>query len=142
MKSYLYASIVIGALLTNPAAAATKCVALGSSTTCTTNSSTGNGADWSATCNTNGTSVPVRGIAFCSNQSASGSGQSTITVSNDASKNTVCYCRVISPVVSQWVAADAYSSGATCLTRCQLYCGSQLQNTASFRNSLLSNFSD
>ena len=66
----LFTLTALGAILTAPAMAVQKCVALDASTTTCTSTPTTCKADWSATCTTNGTRVPIKGIAMCSNQAA------------------------------------------------------------------------
>ena len=140
MKTNLYAGIMVGALLAGPAAAVTKCVALDSSTTCA-GSAVGNSADWSATCTTGNTGIPIQGIAFCSNQQDGGPSakSSTITVSSISSENSNCWCKMVSPAVSSWVSIGRFSG---CEYDCSRYCLFSTQDNSVFRSALFSDLSD
>ncbi|MBO8407371.1 MAG: hypothetical protein IAC77_02825, partial [Proteobacteria bacterium] len=63
-KLFLIAGAMLCAITTTGAHAVTKCVALNSSTTCSTsNQSLYTGyTDWASTCTTNGVSTPISGI--------------------------------------------------------------------------------
>lgn len=129
-------------LLANPAAAVTKCVALGASTTCT---GTGgyNSVDWSATCTTGGVSTNIQGIAFCSNKGGSTfSKSSTITMSSTVTENSKCWCKMLSPAVSSWVVADTPPSAGDCADTCASFCATYVGNTSAFRSALFSDLSD
>ena len=130
----------VGVILTAPAIAVQKCVALDSSTTtCTSTSAYGN-ADWSATCTTNGTSVPIKGIAMCSNQKTDaryGTSDAITTVSTVADTSNVnCWCKMVEPAVSSWVFLVADSSAGSCVIRCSLYCASNAGGDAALRSAL------
>ncbi len=109
------------------AKAATKCVALNSSTTCTSSPSTGS-LDWSATCTTDGNSVAISGIAGCSSQngSAIGTKSDTISTSSTTEDNMYCWCKMTSPAVSSWVFNYVYGSAANCAYECAKFCAAGL----------------
>ncbi|MBE6460223.1 MAG: hypothetical protein E7009_04575 [Alphaproteobacteria bacterium] len=116
----------VGAILTAPAFAVQKCVALdASTTTCTSTQAYGN-ADWSTTCTTNGTSVPIKGIAMCSNQAADaqyGTSDAIKTVSGTTDTTNVnCWCKMVEPAVSSWVLIYTYTSAGYCAFNCSYNC--------------------
>ena len=130
----------LGAILAAPAFAVQKCVALDASTTTCTSTPTSNNADWSTTCKTNGTSVPIKGIAMCSNQAADaryGTSDAITTISSQSDTTNVnCWCKMVEPAVSSWVFLVADSSAGSCVTRCSLYCASNAGGDAAFRSAL------
>ncbi|MBR2393107.1 MAG: hypothetical protein IKB05_01300 [Alphaproteobacteria bacterium] len=130
----------IGAILATPATAVQKCVALdASSTTCTSTPTAGN-ADWSATCTTNGTSVPIKGIAMCSNQKADatyGTSDAITTVSDSSdTTNKYCWCKMVEPAVSSWVYLGAVSSASFCVYSCSYSCAYYAQSVSECRSAL------
>ncbi len=134
------------AIVTLPANAVQKCVALTSSTTC--ESSTGGimvtatygVPDWSGSC-TNG--ISISGIANCGSQSASvGTTKTTIQISTTSTNNKYCWCKMISPAVSPWVYRHVYADYATCLKQCNQLCATSLYNTPAYTNAMYSNMSD
>ena len=149
MKNIVMLSAIL-AVVSVPAAAVQKCVALGSGTTaCAGGLSrppTGK-LDWSLTCTTNSKSVAVSGIGVCS--SVSGRTNSPVSslastcisssscpVSGDA---VYCYCRMVSPALSQWVAIElAFNSESLCLQNCAATCYQYLIDDQSVRTALFS----
>ncbi len=128
------------AILSAPAMAVQKCVALDSSTTtCTPTSAFGN-ANWSATCTTNGTRVPIKGIAMCSNQAAGaqyGTSDAITTVSSASDTNNVnCWCKMVEPAVSSWVFISARVSAGFCEFYCSGNCATSAQSDSAFRSAL------
>ena len=141
MKRSIFILLGMG-ILTGGAHAVQKCVALDSSTTtCTSTPSTGD-ADWSATCTTNGTSVPIKGIAMCSNQAADaqfGTSDAITTVSSTSDTTNVnCWCKMVEPAVSSWVSLYAYASAGTCAYHCSSICAYRAQGNSAFRSALFS----
>ncbi len=139
MKKLLIITAV-GAILTAPAMAAQKCVALdASTTTCTSTVASGN-ADWSATCKTNGTSVPIKGIAMCSNQAADaqfGTSDAITTISSTTDTTNVnCWCKMVEPAVSSWVFILASASAGSCANSCSTYCAYYARSSSAFRSAL------
>ena len=129
----------VGTLLAAPAIAVQKCVALdASTTTCTSTAAPGN-ADWSATCTTNGTSVPIKGIAMCSNQAADaqfGTSDAITTISNSSDTTNVnCWCKMVEPAVSSWV-FFAGSSAGNCAYNCSNFCALYARSNSAFRSAL------
>ena len=130
----------VGTLLAAPAIAVQKCVALdASTTTCTSTAAPGN-ADWSATCTTNGTSVPIKGIAMCSNQAADaqfGTSDAITTISNSSDTTNVnCWCKMVEPAVSSWGLVYAGTSAGGCAYLCSARCALAAQNGSEFRSAL------
>ena len=130
----------VGAILAAPAMAVQKCVALdASTTTCTSTAASGN-ADWSATCTTNGTSVPIKGIAMCSNQAADatyGTSDAIKTVSGTTDTTNVnCWCKMVEPAVSSWVFLNAYTSAGVCANGCSYICANRALIYSGFRSAL------
>ena len=146
MKSKI---IITGAILcaitTTGAQAVTKCVALNSSTTCTSNSNSYyNKTDWAATCTTNGVSTPISGIGICSStkdasQFATATELDTSSTSDD---NTHCWCKMTSPAVSRWVFDRSYSLAGNCARPCAYRCAYLVQSNASFRSAMFGSLSD
>ena len=131
---------VVGVMLVMPATAVQKCVALDASTTTCTSTSTAGNADWSATCITNDTSVPFKGIAMCSNQKADavyGTSDAITTVSGTTDTTNVnCWCKMVEPAVSSWVFSHAYTSAGWCAHACSGNCASSAQTYSAFRSAL------
>ncbi len=126
------------------AQAATKCVALTSSTTCTSSPAAGK-LDWSANCTTGSTSVAISGIAGCSSQNGSsvGTKSDSITTSSTSDDNKYCWCKMTSPAVSSWVFNhDDAGSAGDCANRCAYYCAYFVQILADFRSALFSLLGD
>ena len=130
MKKHLILVGVITTVLTTTGAhAVTKCVALGSSTTCEANYGLyQNHPDWSAICTTNGVSTPIKGIGVCSStKGASAYATATeLEMSSAADNNKYCWCRMISPVVSHWISATSFASNDECSQNCAYECGDRI----------------
>ena len=150
MKNIVMLSAIL-AVVSVPAAAVQKCVALGSGTTCEapgglSRPPTGK-ADWSLTCRTNSTSVTVKGIGVCSPVSGTTSSPvDSLTTSTCISSSSCpagdavyCYCRMVSPALSQWVALQmAFASESTCLQNCASTCYQSLIDDRAVRTALFS----
>ena len=129
-------------ILTGGAHAVQKCVALDASTTTCTSTPTAGKADWSATCTTDGTSVPIKGIAMCSNQAADaqlGTSDAITTVSGSSdTTNLNCWCKMVEPAVSSWVFVYAYTSAGGCAYYCAYLCAFYARGNSAFRSALFS----
>ena len=138
----ILAGAVLCAITTTGAQAVTKCVALNSSTTCTSDyNQYQNQTDWAATCTTNGVSTPISGIGICS--STQGSGHRTATELDTSSTNKGnCWCKMTSPAVTLWVLHASLPSPAYCAQNCASACASAVQFNADFRSALFGNLSD
>ena len=132
----------VGAILAAPAVAVQKCVALDSSTaTCTPTVQRAGYADWTATCTTEETSVPIAGVAICSNL-AGADGDTTTnplkTVSSGTDTSNVhCWCKMVEPAVSSWVYASTSTSAPLCTSSCSLYCATHILSTPEYRSAML-----
>ena len=140
----ILAGAIFCAMVAAPAHAVTKCVALNSSTTCTSSYSQYQGhTDWAATCTTNGVSTPISGIGICS--STQGSKYQTATeldTSSTADDNKYCWCRMISPAVSRWVFYHSTASSGFCAQGCARDCASGVRLNAAFGSALFGSLSD
>ena len=151
MKNIVMLSVIL-AVVSVPAAAVQKCVALGSGTTCTapgglSKPPTGK-TDWELTCATNSKSVTVKGIGVCA--SVLGPTSSPVnslftskcfsTGSCPASGDAVnCWCRMVSPALSQWVHSGVkYRSEAQCMYGCAAACYQYIINEQILRTALFS----
>ena len=143
MKKYLLITGLICAATIPPATAVTKCVNFGNvDNKCSSYTTTG-GADWSGVCG----GTPVRGISMCSSTSGSTKGTTAgqIARSNTDTNNKYCWCRMISPAISQWVFAEAHTNNKYCLMDCNSVCMQSMYSWSyeDVRKSLLSgNLSD
>ena len=139
----------VGTILTMPAMAVKKCVALDASvTTCTATTSVQGKGDWSATCTTDGKTVTIEGVGMCSAYLA-GSGEngysngSITTLSSTSSvSNKRCWCKMIKPAVSYWVYVSEYTNASTCAYYCADECRIRARSNSEFRSVMFSNLSD
>ena len=133
-------------LIAQTAYAATKCVPLNSSTTCTTDSSAAalNKSDWSTTCTTNGKTVTVKGVAavfpFSSSSMKFNTRYDSLTAVSSGSG--MCACKMISPAISGWVFAQTNdwlipNEAGFCANICI-----SAFDSSSYRSALFSNLSD
>lgn len=150
MKNIVMLSAIL-AVVSVPAAAVQKCVALGSDTTCAapgklSQPPTGK-ADWELTCTTNRESVTVKGIGVCSAQRGTTSSPVDLLPTSTcisagscpAGDAVYCYCRMVSPALSQWVAIQmAFASESTCLQNCASTCYQYLIDDRAVRTALFS----
>ena len=156
MKNIVMLSAIL-AVVSVPAAAVQKCVALGSGTTCTATGGLSRPptglADWELTCTTNRESVTVKGIGVC----AATRGEAgalhdslrittcTSTVGCPADGQAInCWCRMLSPALSQWMHSGlTFRSEYECMYNCAAECyqyiiNEQILRTALFSTSTLS----
>ena len=155
MKNIVMLSAIL-AVVSVPAAAVQKCVALGSGRTCTapggvSRPPTGK-ADWSLTCRTNSTSVTVNGIGVCAGQVGNSTPLDSLTISTCFSTGSCpaegeavnCWCRMLSPALSQWMHSGlAHTTEYDCMYNCAAECyqyiiNEQILRTALFSTSTLS----
>ena len=141
MKKHLLIAGLICVATIPPASAVTKCVKQPSSSQVFSDViGIVRQSDWFATYD----GVQIHGIGFCGSQYGVSVGQTTDTVktssSNDANK--YCWCRMISPAVSQWVFYSEYESHRVCASDCAQYCAYYGLTFAAFRSALFSNLSD
>ena len=146
MKSkILITGAILCAITTTGAHAVTKCVALNSSTTCTSNYSAYQyHTDWVATCTTNGVSTPISGIGICSSTSGSSTGQTAteLDTSSTTDDNKYCWCKMTSPAVSRWVFPNVQAAADYCAQNCAFHCAHNVRSSAAFRSAMFSSLSD
>lgn len=149
MKSkILITGAVLCAITATGAQAVTKCVALNSSTTCTSNNTDYQyHTDWAATCTTNGVSTPISGIGICSStQGSVGQTATELDTSSTSDDNKYCWCKMTSPAVSRWVFFSSPPSAGMCAQHCADGCAygcvSDVQFFADFRSALFGSLSD
>ena len=144
-KQFLLAGAMLCAITTTGAHAVTKCAALNSSTTCTSDYEQYQGhTDWAATCTTNGVSTPISGIGRCSStKGASEYATATeLDTPSTADANKYCWCKMIIPSVSRWVSAAPYATAGSCARYCASSCAAYVQSFAAFRSALFGSLSD
>ena len=150
MKKHLILAGVLSVAIvqSQPAMAVTKCVALDSSTTCTSDYSQYQyHTDWAATCTTNGVSTPISGIGICSSTSESSIGQTAteLDTSHIPDENMYCWCKMTSPAVSRWVFPQIWSpyvSASDCAMLCAYSCAGNVIDDASFVFAMFNSLSD
>ncbi len=144
-KQIIIIAGLVSVIMTPPASAVTKCVALNSSTTCTSDDTQYRGhTDWAATCTTNGVSTPISGIGICSStEGASRHATATeLDMSSTVDENLNCWCKMTSPAVSRWVFLVSSSSAGDCAMGCAFSCAFNARVIASFRSTLFGSLSD
>ena len=147
MKKHLILAGVfsVAIIQSQPAMAVTKCVALNSSTTCSSNPEY-NKIDWSATCTTYGISTQVKGIAICSNTAGTTPNATTteLEISSTVDDNKYCWCKMTTPAVSRWVFNNStYMSASDCAQTCAYYCLlNGIQRYPAFRSAMFGSLSD
>ena len=148
MKKQIIIAGLVSVIMTPPASAVTKCVALNSSTTCTSNyDSYYNKTDWAATCTTNGVITPISGIGICSSTSGDSIGQTAteLDTSFPEDENMHCWCKMTSPAVSRWVFPQLWSatvSANECSLLCAYSCAANVLTDASFMLAMFNSLSD
>ena len=142
-KQFLIAGAMLCAITTTGAHAVTKCVALNSSTECTSEDYY-NRTDWVAMCTTNGVSTPIIGIGICSStEGASEYATATeLDTSSTIDDNRYCWCKMTSPAVSRWVFNRSYETAGSCAWYCANYCAGSAQYSATHRRSMFGSLSD
>ena len=143
-KQIIIIAGLVSVIMTPPALAVTKCVALNSNTTCTYKNPGDNVAGWTSTCTTNGVNTPISGIGICSSTTGESYGETAteLDISSTADNNTYCWCKMTSPAVSRWVSPNSYTPADVCAMQCASTCASAVRNSAAFRSALFSSLSD
>ena len=144
-KQFLLAGAMLCAITTTGAHAVTKCVALNSSTTCTSDFEQYQyRTDWAATCTTNGVSTLISGIGICSStKGASLHATATeLDTSSTSDDNKYCWCKMTSPAVSRWVFRGTFGTAGVCARDCARTCAYGVWNVAACRSALFGSFSD
>ena len=118
---YLFILFILGTFVGNANAAMTKCVKFNSSSTCTrTSTPSDHQTEFSLTCN----GVTIKGVGL----TAAGKPSSwstpvdkVYTATATSSGFTYCYCKILSPAVSQWMPiyrSNGLSYGYSCPNIC------------------------
>lgn len=138
----LFTITTMAILIISPAKSVTKCVALGTSTTCSGEYEQ-NTLDWHATCRTNGISdIPISGVAGCSSQAGFvGTTYPTITGSGETDANHHCWCKMVSPAVSEWTYNTDLGTSDACAESCAADCAGAF-GMSEFKNAMFSSLSD
>ena len=138
---FLFGAIIA---LCPPAYATTvKCVRLDINNTgkiCYDGSSSG--VHWSIHCSSSSTGVTMSGVAICSSSNIGTAGRSLEFIPTHSSYNALknCFCRMLTPVVSWWVASGNFgSTNASCIRDCANYCIEAIKNKPEVRNALFTN---
>lgn len=138
----------VGALLTAPAIAVQKCVALDSSTTtCTNIEAESLYREWKLTCTTNGITVPIEGTSSCYTTVMLNVGGIKDDLKTQYSENGTydkyCFCQMIRPLASSWVLAyRTYTMSENCRAGCAKKCAETFSGNATFRSAMISTLSD
>ena len=142
MKNIVMLSAIL-AVVSVPAAAVQKCVALGSGTTCAATGKhsrppTGK-ADRALPFTPSGTPVTVE-MGTTSSPVDSLTTSTCLTGQCPAEGNAkYCYCRMVSPALSQWVGLQmGFASESTCLQNCASTCHQYLIDDRAVRTALFS----
>ena len=123
------------AILTAPASAVQKCVALDVGASCRADSVDSGGIYWDMTCNPE-TSNPVYvgGIGVCAQDLGYGdydvlSDDEFRVVSTDATSVNLksCWCRVLTPFVSKWILSYTYTASLQCAKYCAQQCAGDIE---------------
>lgn len=138
----LFTITALAILIISPAKSVTKCVALGASTSCS-GEYTQQTLNWKANCWANGISdFPISGVAGCSSQSGfMGTTYPTITGSGETDANHHCWCKMVSPAVSEWTYSTDLGTSDACAESCAADCAGSLSMPA-FKNAMFSSLSD
>ena len=145
MKKYLLIAGAFCMVAIPPAAAVVKCVALKpGETTCRGPSLSPGTAEWTTTCTTNGTNVPVSGIIGCSSVRGSYVGATVDELPTDvrADETVYCWCKMTSPAVSKWTYRTSWSDAENCLNYCAPNCANAFWTTDGFSDGMFSSLYD
>lgn len=123
-------------------ASVSKCTALrDNSSSCTFGS--GSGLDWTGTCTTAGVSTSLKGIGICVATAGSFANNTTsdeLSFSSTLDDNKYCWCRLVVPLVSSWVArGQGGRTYSECAMNCASGCAIDFRTNSSLKNALLGN---
>lgn len=127
--------------------AAIKCVAMGTGSSCSADSTEQSQSDWGGVCN----GVAVHGVSVCGGwfEGRDLNGvlhKESIHFDSSPAGNTSCFCKLVQPVVSRWVFAEEFkdeggeASGYRCTKYCAATCAGKMANkgaNAAFFNTLM-----
>lgn len=147
MNKFILVSVFAIAMIAgNAYSAVQKCVALDSTTTCTSAPNPyDRHADWGASCTTGSTTTAIKGIALCSDQNGQTQSSTSATISlGTAVDNKYCWCKMESPAVSLWVYDSSGSTADECMRYCAVSCALDVidPNKPTFRSALFSGLGD
>ena len=137
MKKYLLIAGAFCMVAIPPAAAVVKCVALDSGLTKCSAGVFKGAYDWRTNCDTNNKETVIDGIAGCSSEDNSGALTYLQIDATTQNNNRHCYCKIIHPVMSNWVKAFSFSNSLSCTSRCVEECAKQITANQPFRYSLI-----
>lgn len=122
-------------------ASVSKCTALrDNSSSCSFGS--GSGLDWLGSCTTAGVSTSLKGIGICAATAGTFANTTSdeLSFSSTLDDNKYCWCRLLVPLVSSWVAiGQGGRTYSECAMACASICSSNLHTTSSLKNVLLRN---
>lgn len=138
MKKTLFVSVV-ATLLSVPAIAVQRCVALNNSTTCALAVPEDHASMWESSCTTGGQYVPIRGVFACATEYAEfGVAADSLTEGGDSGN---CWCKIIGPAESKWVSVGQGTTESEvygCVMKCAYDCARYMAESSVFRNALFS----
>ena len=121
----LFVFSILTMFITCAVNAATKCIAMGSSSSCSQMSADVSQSDWGSICN----NITIHGISACgtweiANVASVGAVYETVTYASTPNGNTGCFCKIVQPVVSRWVFAERFKdeSDGNAPERCEKWC--------------------
>ena len=121
----LFVFSILTMFITCAVNAATKCIAMGTSSSCQPMSADVSQSDWGPTCN----NITIHGISACgtweiANVASVGNVYETVTYASTPNGNTGCFCKIVQPVVSRWVFAELFKdeSDGNAPERCEKWC--------------------
>lgn len=103
-------------------AATVKCIAFNTQTACTYDNPY-DYVDFTAYCG----GITVRGLGYCSEQSGSSVGSTTMDL--EKSKGIYCWCRMVSPALSNWVYLESAMDSSQCVHTCSIDCAIALNDS-------------
>ena len=137
MKKTLFVG-AMATLLSVPAVAVQRCVALNNSTTCSVVVPEDQAAIWQSSCTTSGQYVPIRGVFTCATEYAE---RGEVKDSLYSTDNGYCWCKIIGPAESKWVSVgqgNTESEVYGCEIKCAYDCAQLMSESSVFRNALIS----
>ena len=138
MKKTLFVGVV-ATLLSVPAYAVRRCVALNNSTTCAFAVPEYQVATWESLCTTSGQYVPIQGVVACATiVGTEGQVEESLYITGGLDG---CWCKMVSPAVSRWVAIaydDSETSVSGCEYGCAYDCAQMMSNSSLFRKMMFS----
>ncbi len=117
----IISTAIISAMATT-AHTATRCVALNENTTCSNGTYSYDRADWSTTCTTNGTDFTIHGLGICTNHNPEQYTTANNLSIHEGSNYIHCWCRIISPAISDWIYLNNKSDEELCSEECARDC--------------------